>query len=466
MNRAQLKQFLFSGECTDIHFVGIGGAGMSPVASLCSLKGFMVTGSDLVTSEITDSLIDDGITVHSCHRRENLGSARLVVISSAIPESNPEVVEALNKNLSVVSRAQLLGALMEDDFGIGIAGTHGKTSSTSICAAMFESLSLDPTVVVGGKPAGWKSNLRYGNSKYFIVEADESDGSFLEFPCQVALVTNIDDDHMDYYGSMESLCEYFLKFINGVGAKGLAVLCIDDENVRSVIDGITVPFVTYGTGIEADYRISKVVFDGFTTTFSLALPSDDPLDELSLNAPGMHYVLNCAGCCAIADFMGADHGGFKKAIASFSGVGRRFEIIGTAGGVKIIDDYAHHPTEITAVLTALSGSSSGRIVVAFQPHRIDRTKRLAARLGASLSLADKIFILPVYRPAGSSEPDNSSSELIYQSMDSGFVTLLKDSSLEDAASEIGDQLEEGDVFLTVGAGSITKLGPLVLQKLQ
>jgi UDP-N-acetylmuramate--alanine ligase len=271
---------------------------------------------------------------------------------------------------------------------------------------------------------------------------------------------------MDFYGSMESLCEYFLKFINGVGEKGLAVLCSDDENIRSILGRVTVPFVTYGSGDDSEYKISQVRVEGFKTIFSLTFPSGDYLPELSLNVPGRHYALNCAGCCAVADFLGAEHGRFRKAIAAFSGVGRRFEVVGTAGGVKVVDDYAHHPTEISAVLSAFSGFSSGRIVVAFQPHRIDRTKRLATRIGASLSIADKVYILPVYRPAGSSESDDSSSRLIYQSMNSDCSVLLKDSSLEKAALEIVDELKCGDIFITVGAGSITKLGPLVLRRLQ
>ena len=466
MKLNELDSFLGGAVRKCIHFVGIGGAGMSPLASLLKRSGHRVSGSDLVLTPVTDNLAKEGIAVHEGHCRSHVTRADLVVITSAVGCENPEVSYALDRDIPVVSRALLLGTLMKPYKGIGFAGTHGKTSSTSICALLFESLGLDPTVVVGGRPAGWKSNLRTGDSEYFLVEADESDGSFLNLPCSIVQVTNIDDDHLEFYDSMEKLTSYFLRFIQMIGPHGMAFLCADDKNLKSLMSEILVPFQTYGQSADCDYVVSQIQVRRFQTSFSITFPGGRKVDNFVINAPGLHYALNSAGCCAIAHSLGCDEMLIRDGLKKYKGVGRRFEYIGEKGGITIVDDYGHHPTEIEAVLTSLKSSGNFSVAVAFQPHRASRTLRLAQRLGAALSIADTVFLLPVYEPAGGEAPDEDPSGLIYEYMASrktSNVQFLKDHSLREAAAAISSQLTPGVIFITLGAGTVTGLGPMVLE---
>ncbi len=452
-----------------LHFIGIGGAGMCPIAEMCLARGLKVSGSDLEDSETTKLLREKGAIVHIGHAAEQVDGAEVIVCSTAIGDDNPEVAQAKKMTIPRVTRAEALGWLMSEKVGIGCGGTHGKTSSTAILGSLATAQNWDPTVVVGGRPLDKKSNLQLGEGQQVVVEADESDGSFLYLPCKAVLVTTIDDDHLEHYGSMESLEEHFLAFINGVGNDGVAVLCRDDERVRKLLEKVTVPYVTYGQSSLADYRVEEVEIDGFSTTFVLTLPSGDKVHELVINAPGVHYALNAAGCCALVHHLGADAEKLPVGLFSYAGVERRFQELGTARGVTIVDDYGHHPTEVEAVLKAAKKAMpNSRIVVAFQPHRSSRTELLAKSLGRAFGDADLVFLLPIYRPAGEQERDNVSSELVYDELTKrhSYVCYVEHEELRSVVPVIVSQLRDGDCLLTLGAGTITKLGRMVLQYLE
>ena len=456
-------------ECAHLHFVGIGGAGMCPIAEMCLARGLKVTGSDLEDSQTTKLLRQGGATVHIGHQASHIKGANVIVCSTAIGDDNPEVCQAQKDDIARVTRAEALGWLMRDQEGIGCGGTHGKTSSTAILGALATAQDWDPTVVVGGRPLNKTSNLQLGKGNKVIVEADESDGSFLKLPCKAVLVTTIDDDHLEHYGSMENLESHFLRYINGVGDDGLAVLCRDDEGLRKLLPQVTVPYVTYGQAALSDYRLEEISVNGMKTTFSLTLPSGEKVKELTVCAPGVHYALNSAGCCALVHKLGGNSQKLSAGLADYQGVERRFQRLGSARGIEVIDDYGHHPTEVEAVLQAAKEALPGRrLVVAFQPHRQSRTALLAKALGRSFGAADLVFLLPIYRPAGEKSENKVSAELVYEELSQRhpYVLYVEQQELTRVVPMIVSQLKENDCLLTLGAGTVTKLGGMVLQYLE
>lgn len=451
-----------------VHLVGIGGAGVGALAELFLARGLLVSGSDVASSSYLERLRALGARVSVPHEEGAVDGADVVVRTSAAGEENPEVRAARLRGIPVVGRAQALAWLMRGSFGVAVGGTHGKTSSTAMLGAVAQACLWDATVVVGGRPAGWEGNVRVGRGERFVTEADESDGSFLLLPRRAVIVTNVDDDHLEYWGSVDRLLSGVAEFVAGVGPTGVAVLCIDDERLRRLRHQLRVPVVTYGTAEGADYRLADVEPDGFATTFRLVLPGGASLGPVTLAAPGEHYARNAAGCMALALRLGSSPSAVVAGIEAYRGVDRRFQILGEASGVTVVDDYAHHPTELRAVLSSVRRAAPGRRVVAvFQPHRSSRTALLAPALAAALAAADVVVLLPVYLPAGEVPRPGVGSHLIHGAMAGTHpcVVTLEGGDPAVAAPVVTELLRPGDVLLTLGAGSVTRLGPAVLTRL-
>ncbi|MGD8782970.1 MAG: UDP-N-acetylmuramate--L-alanine ligase, partial [Thioalkalispiraceae bacterium] len=366
------------GRIQRIHFVGIGGAGMSGIAEVLLNLGYEVSGSDIQVNTVTERLSKMGAVVSIGHNEKNITNCDVVVTSSAVNSDNPEVVAAHEKRIPVVPRAEMLAELMRFRYGIAVAGTHGKTTTTSFIASVLAEAGLDPTFVIGGKLNSADTNARLGTGRYLVAEADESDASFMHLQPMLAVVTNIDADHMETYGGdFEVLKNTFVEFLHHLPFYGLAVLCIDDPVVREVIPKITRPIITYGTSEDADVRVSDISSDGFHTHFKVNLPEREDVLSLSLNMPGHHNILNALAAVAVAHEIGVEDKAILDAFSHFQGIGRRFQKYGDihvpAGTVMHIDDYGHHPREVAAVVQAIrSGWPERRLVLVFQPHRFTR----------------------------------------------------------------------------------------------
>jgi UDP-N-acetylmuramate--alanine ligase len=450
-----------------LHFIGIGGVGMSAIARLCRLRGFTVSGSDLKDNSLSEQLRRLGVRVSVGHAAAHVDGCEAVVVSSAIHPDNAELAAAIDRGLPVFRRAEVLGWLMRDHFGIAIAGAHGKTTTTSMTSDLLAAGGLDPTLLVGGEVLSLGSNVREGASDYVVVEADESDGSFLVLPARVVIVTNIDDDHLDYYGTMDAMEATYLRFINGVGPGGLAILCVDDERVRALLPRVTVPRLLYGFRPDADVRAVNVVHDGGKSTYQV-VHRDRVLDPIRLNVPGRHNVQNSLAAIAVAGHLGVAPGAIRTGLASFSGVKRRFQYIGEARGIKVFDDYAHHPTEIRATLASARLSRPRRLVAIFQPHRFSRTELLASSFAQAFSDADVVLLLPIYG-AGEHERDGVSSDSIFARMVAQHPYVISLAPVADQAGYlplITSQLEAGDWVFTVGAGDVNRMGGLLLAHLE
>lgn len=449
-----------------LHFIGVGGVGMSAIAQLCIARGFKVSGSDLKGNTLTAKLQEMGGTVHVGHAATNVQEADAVVISTAINPENPEFAEALRRNLPVYRRAAVLGWLMHDQHGIAIAGAHGKTTTTTITSCVLQAGELDPTLLVGGEVNGLGTNMRQGQSKHVVVEADESDGSFLMLPCKVVVVTNIDNDHLDYYKNMETMESAYVRFINAVGPNGLAILCVDDERVRRILPRIHVPKVLYGFSPEADLRVTNLIHHGRHSTYQV-MHRGEALGPFTLNVPGRHNVLNSLASIAVGRHLGLNSEQIGRGVSSYAGVKRRFQFIGEAQDVKVYDDYAHHPTEIRATLASARLSNPKRLVAIFQPHRFSRTAILAEAFSKAFEDADLVLLMPIYG-AGEKVQDGISSEKVYQMMVAQHpyvIALQQQDKLENYVSLITSQLDAGDMVFTVGAGDVCKMGQMILDQL-
>jgi UDP-N-acetylmuramate--alanine ligase len=364
------------GKIEKIHFVGIGGIGMSGIAEVLLNLGYKVSGSDLRQSDTTERLAAIGGEIHIGHARENLMNVDVVVTSTAVRGDNPEVVEALARMIPVIPRAEMLAELMRMKYGIAIAGTHGKTTTTSMVATVLTHGGIDPTIVIGGKLNTLGSNAKLGQGKFLVAEADESDGSFLKLSPTIAVVTNIDADHLDYYSGIEEIKDTFVDFINKVPFYGMAVLCLDDRNIGEIIPRVKKRFVTYGVSSQADIRATNIRLAGNSTSF-VAHYKGYRMGEITFGMPGKHNVLNALACIAVAMELDVPFARIQEGFAQFGGVGRRFQIKGEVRGIMVVDDYGHHPAEIRATLAAAkNGWPERRLVVAFQPHRYSRTKEL------------------------------------------------------------------------------------------
>jgi|TARA_R100000005_G_scaffold95895_1_gene79379 UDP-N-acetylmuramate--alanine ligase len=446
-----------------IHMIGVGGTGMSGIAEVLVNLGYAVSGSDLRPSSVTARLQQLGIEVFIGHAAEHVRDADVVVSSSAVSADNPEVVAARAARVPVVPRAEMLAELMRYRHGIAVAGTHGKTTTTSLIAAVFAEAGLDPTFVIGGLVNSAGSNAQLGASRFLVAEADESDASFLHLQPMVTVVTNIEADHMETYGGdFATLRGTFLEFLHNLPFYGLAVLCIDDPVVAGLLPDLSRQFLTYGFDEAADYRIMNVRKQGLTTKFTVSRPGDLPPLPIQLNMPGEHNVQNATAAIAVACDEGVDDAAIQRGLAGFAGVGRRFSVLGdlrvAGGNALLVDDYGHHPTEVRATLeSARQAWPDRRVVMVYQPHRYSRTRDLYEDFVAVLSRCDALLLLDVY-PAGEEPIPGADSRSLTRSIrQRGQVEPVFVESIDEVANVLCGILRDGDVVITQGAGNIARL---------
>jgi len=445
-----------------VHFVGIGGIGMSGIAEVLLNLGYKVTGSDIRSTTITDRLEQLGATIYPRHAAENVKTAHVVVISSAVRMDNPEITEAHCRKIPVIARAEMLAELARLKYAITVAGTHGKTTTTSMIATVLDRAGYDPTVVVGGRLNTIGSNARLGKGDFIVLEADESDRSFLLLSPTIAVVTNIEEDHLDHYRDLEDIQTAFLSFINKVPFYGAAILCIDEPPVQSLIPQIKRRIVTYGAAATADICMTDVSLEGLGSVFSLRFDGRN-VQRLKLNVPGMHNVSNATAAFAAARDMGIDSGIIAAALEDFRGVDRRFQIK-SRDGVTVIDDYAHHPTEIRATLSAAKSGNFRRIFAIFQPHRYTRTYHLFDDFARAFNLADVALILDIY-PAGENPIDGITTPALIEQLKSfGHKNAIYAPNFEMIESYIIANAKPGDAVVVMGAGSVTRLSDTLSQR--
>lgn len=452
-----------------IHFVGVGGSGMSGIAEVLSNQGYKVTGSDLVQSQVTDRLKKMGVEVFIGHDASNVKAADVVVISSAVDPENPELINAKKNRIPIVPRAEMLAELMRYRHGIAISGTHGKTTTTSLIASIFGVAKLDPTYVIGGKLKSSGSHAKLGEGSYLIAEADESDASFLHLQPSVAVVTNIDADHMHTYkGDFSKLKNTFVEFLHNLPFYGLAVVCIDDENVRSILKLIGRQIVSYGLSEKADYQAVNIRHEQMQTHFEVLRPGGRESLKVMVNMPGKHNVLNALAAIAVAEDEHISDEDIVEGLSGFSGVGRRFEIFEDLKvddkKIMLVDDYGHHPQEVKATLLALrEGWPEKRVVMLFQPHRYTRTQDLYDDFVSVLGQVDCLLMLDVYAAGEDIIPGADSKSLCGSIRKRGKVDPVLVGSNEEIPEFLKTMLKDGDVLLTQGAGNIGKISSCLLE---
>lgn len=440
-----------------IHLVGIGGIGMSGIAEVLLTLGYSVSGSDLKHTPITKRLQDLGATIFEGHYGEQVEGAHVVVTSSAVRADNPEVAEALRLKIPVIPRAEMLAELMRLKYGIAVAGAHGKTTTTSMTASVLAAAGLDPTFVVGGRVNQAGTTARLGKGEYMVVEADESDRTFLLLAPVVAVVTNIDREHLDQYSSLDDIQSAFLQFVNRIPFYGAAILCVDDPNVQGILPSVKRPVISYGTSSQADLVISDVELKGMGSEFNLRYRGDD-LGQFRLNAPpGVHNVRNAAAAAAVGLYLNIPADLIREGLEKFAGVGRRFDVKGNFGGVTLVDDYGHHPAEIRATLEAARGCRFNRLLVIFQPHRYSRTQHLWDEFCRAFNQADVLVVTDIY--AASEEPiEGISGQALADAIAAaGHRNARYRASLPEAAEELFREGQPGDAMLTIGAGSVGRV---------
>jgi UDP-N-acetylmuramate--alanine ligase len=457
-----------------IHFVGIGGIGMSGIAEVLLNLGYRVSGSDLKSSGVTQRLAGLGAMVFEGHRAENIAGAEVVVTSSAIATENPEVLEAHKLHVPVIQRAEMLAELMRLKYGIAIAGMHGKTTTTSMVAAVLAGGGLDPTVVVGGRVDAMGSNARLGKSQYLVAEADESDRSFLKLSPILSVVTNIDREHMDCYRNMRDVKKTFLEFMDRVPFYGMVVVCNDDPMLRRLLPQAQRRTVTYGTKrgsdfwikLETDSARASMRGDGQPLSrFRVSYRKKD-LGEFTLHVPGVHNILNATAAIAVGVGLDVAVDAIRAGLDQFRGVDRRFHLRGRAAGVSVIDDYGHHPTEIKATLAAARSCGFRKVHVVFQPHRYTRTRDLIEDFATAFGDADSLFVLDIYAASEKPIEGISGDALARTIREKGGRSAQYVSSFADAVGSAAAAAEDGDMILTLGAGSVSQLGPMILKKLK
>jgi UDP-N-acetylmuramate--alanine ligase len=458
------------GRMRRLHFVGIGGAGMNGIAQVMLNLGYEVSGSDIRANAATQRLAEQGAVIHIGHAAAHVAAADAVVISSAVGADNPEVAAARELRIPVVPRAEMLAEIMRFRYGIAVAGTHGKTTTTSLIASLLIEGGLDPTYVIGGRLNARGSYAHLGEGEVLVAEADESDASFLYLQPMIAVVTNVDEDHMVTYGNeFARLRATFLEFLHHLPFYGQAVMCIDDPNVRDLLPEVTRKVVTYGTGTDADVRASDIVQQGMTTRFTLCIPDLEPL-PVSLNMPGRHNVLNALAACAVAHELGVDGGAMQRALAAFQGIGRRFQarsgcrIAGRE--VMLVDDYGHHPREIAATLEAVrTGWPQRRLVLAFQPHRYSRTHDAFDDFVAVLSQVDVLLLAEVYA-AGEAPLAGADGRALSRAIRArGQVDPVFVEDIEQLPDLLHDIVADGDIVVTMGAGNIGAVAARMVEEL-
>jgi len=460
LDLAQLRDEPSMGRIRCIHFVGIGGVGMGGIAEVMLNLGYDICGSDLHENAVTKRLTQLGADISFGHAAENLRSCDVVVVSTAVKEDNPEVIAAHEQRIPVVPRAEMLAELMRFRYGIAVAGTHGKTTTTSLVASVLAEGQFDPTFVIGGRLNSAGTNARLGESHYLVAEADESDASFMHLQPMMAVVTNIDADHMETYGGdFENLRQTFIEFLHHLPFYGLAILCIDDEEIRNVIPKINRPIITYGFSEDADIRATNLKQEGSKTFFTVSKMGEENWINVTLNMPGEHNVLNALAAIAVANEIGVEAEAIKQALHDFQGIGRRFQINGeyqiASAKVLHVDDYGHHPREVEATIQAIrSGWPNKRLVVAFQPHRYTRTRDLFEDFTAVLSSVDALVLLEVYS-AGESVIAGADGRSLSRAIRArGQVEPVFVEQIDDLSTTLKSVLKDDDILLTLGAGSI------------
>jgi UDP-N-acetylmuramate--alanine ligase len=449
-----------------LHFAGIGGIGMSGIAEVLLNLGYEISGSDLKLSATTDRLRKLGAVIYEGHDAQNVAGAKALVVSSAVDESNPEVQEARRLQIPVIPRGELLAELMRLKYGIAVAGSHGKTTTTSMVATILNHAGKDPTVVVGGKVATMGgANARVGHSDFLVVESDESDGSFLKLAPILAIVTNIDREHLDHYSSLDVIRDAFVEFVNKVPFYGAAVLCIDDENVQGILPRVRRRTVTYGRSAQADLMIHDSRSGSFNSDFEVRSMSGE-LGRFQINVPGEHNVLNATAAIAIGLELHVDVEAIREGLASYQGVDRRFQIKGIERNITVVDDYGHHPTEIRATLAAARSTGAKRVLVLFQPHRFTRTFHLMDDFGRAFLQADRVFILDVYAASEKPIEGVTGSALADRMRQFGHKSAEYVPSLSSGVDAITDAAEEGDMIITLGAGSVSQGSEMILERLR
>ena len=452
-----------------IHFIGIGGIGMSGIAEVLCNLGFVVSGSDIKKSKNTDRLEElFNMKISEGHAAENIGDAQVVVYSSAVREDNPEVVLAKETGIPVIPRAEMLAELMVlKPYAVAISGTHGKTSTTSMVAAILGHAGIDPTTVVGGVVAALGSNAKLGSSDWFVTEADESDRSFLMLYPTIAVVTNIDKEHMESYKGMDDVVQCFTDFVNKVPFFGAAVICLDDPNVQLIIPNIKRRRVTYGLTAQADISAHNIQYNNSFGSSFIVWKGDRVLGEMALPVPGKHNVYNALAATAVALELEIPFTTIAEAFTTFKNANRRFQIKGESRGVMVVDDYGHHPTEILATLAAAKNSSGGkRSVVVFQPHRYSRTLELMDEFALAFNNADVLYVLDIY--AASEQPiEGITAEVLTENIRKyGHKNVNYIGDIETAAEKVCESLQAGDLVITLGAGSVTRLSDEILERLE
>lgn len=448
-----------------IHLVGIGGSGMSGIAELLLNLGYKVSGSDIHLSEVTNRLEQLGGKLYYGHDANNIKDVDVVVYSSAVNQDNVEILQAKAKRIPVISRAEMLSELMRLKYGIAVAGAHGKTSTTSMISLVLSKARLDPTVVVGGRFNDIGSNARLGKSEFMVVETDESDGTFLKLSPIISVVTNIDYEHLNFYKDLEEIKNAFLTFMNKVPFYGKVIFCLDCENIRSIIEKIERRFTSYGLSKEAELRATDILLHSLYSEYHLVL-QDKKLDKLRVNIPGMHYLRNSLAAVAVGLELGIDLQVIKEALANYSGVHRRFELIAKINGILIMDDYAHHPTEIKATLATLKLKKPKRIIAVFQPHRYTRTQALAHEFGKAFNDADMVIVTSIYSAGEKPILGVDASLIVENLIKEGHPKVIFINSFSEIVEFLLNMVTPQDAVITLGAGDVWKIGTELSKKLK
>ena len=454
------------GKTKHIHFVGIGGIGMSGIAELLLNLGYEVSGSDVKASAVTARLSILGGRIFSNHSKHNVEGADVVVYSSAVPEDNPEIIEARERYIPVIPRAEMLAELMRLKFGIAVAGAHGKTTTTSMVASILMCGNLDPTVVIGGRLDTWGgANAKLGQGEILVAESDESDGSFMILSPTIAVVTNLDHEHLDYYGSIEALRQAFIEFINKIPFYGLAALCLDNEEIQGIIPHLKKRYLTYGMSTQADLRARDLVRGTLETDFEV-IYRNQSLGRVRVGKPGTHNVLNALGAILVGLELDIGMEDIKKGLVNLGGLARRFQIKGEKARILVLDDYGHHPTEIVATLeTARTSWPDRRLIVVFQPHRYSRTKLLYDRFVIAFNDADVLLVAPIYSAGERSLEGVDAEGLCRGIKEHGHKEVLLCKDRDDILKRLMGILKPGDVVMTLGAGNIHRVAESLLEQL-
>jgi len=453
------------GRIKKIHFIGIGGIGMSGIAELLLNQGYKVSGSDLRESDTTRRLADLGGEISIGHSAENITEVDVVVTSTAVKAGNPEVVEANRQHVAVIPRAEMLAELMRMKYGIAIAGTHGKTTTTSMMSVVLHHAGIDPTAVIGGKLDAFGSNAKLGRGKFLVAEADESDGSFMHLSPTIAVVTNIDEDHLDFYSGLDEIKQIFIDFINKVPFYGRAILCLDDRNVQDILPEVKKRFTTYGFSSQADFYADDIQQRQGRTSFR-AYYRGKELGRISFRLPGRHNVLNALSVVAVAHELEIPFqtiiGGFRN----FGGLQRRFQVRDEVDGVMLIDDYGHHPVEIQATLSAAKSGWNKRVIAVFQPHRYSRTAALFEDFKKAFYQADSLVVTDVYA-AGEDAIEGATGDALAQGvLEHGHKSVVYQGALDAAAEYVAEIAEPGDMVVTLGAGNVNQVCEMVAERLR